>query len=169
MKAYHQFHSPLENNTEKLISMLWSVKRFEVLSPFELYAILQLRNIVFAVEQSCVYQDMDNKDQASYHLMCWQNEQLLAYSRILPPGIAYTEPSIGRVVTAPKARRTGMGRKLIEKSIEHLYSLYPQQNIRIGAQCYLRKFYADFGFKEQGNIYLEDGIKHIEMVKFLEY
>ena len=134
MKAYHQFHSPLENNTEKLISMLWSVKRFEVLSPFELYAILQLRNIVFAVEQSCVYQDMDNKDQASYHLMCWQNEQLLAYSRI-----------------------------------EHLYSLYPQQNIRIGAQCYLRKFYADFGFKEQGNSYLEDGIKHIEMVKFLEY
>lgn len=148
---------------------MWSVKKFENLGPHELYAILQLRNIVFAVEQNCVYQDMDNKDQASYHLMYWQNEQLLAYSRIIPPGIAFTEPSIGRVVTAPKTRRTGLGKMLMEKSIEQLYLLYPQQNIGIGAQCYLRKFYADFGFREQGNIYLEDGIEHIEMVKFYSW
>ena len=148
---------------------MWSVKKFENLGPHELYAILQLRNIVFAVEQNCVYQDMDNKDQTSYHLMYWQNEQLLAYSRIIPPGIAFTEPSIGRVVTASKTRRTGLGKMLMEKSIEQLYLLYPQQNIRIGAQCYLRKFYADFGFREQGNIYLEDGIEHIEMVKFYSW
>lgn len=145
--------------------MNWLLKKFETLTPFELYAILQLRNEVFAIEQNCIYPDMDNKDQQSLHLMCWGKQQLFAYSRIIPAGISYSEASIGRVVTARSVRQNGIGKMLMQKSIESLYSSYGHQPIRIGAQCYLIKFYKSFGFIEEGNMYLEDGIEHIEMVK----
>lgn len=145
--------------------MTWLLKKFDDLTPQELYAILQLRNIVFAVEQNCVYPDMDDKDQASFHLMCFSNNVLAAYTRLLPPGLAYAEPSIGRVVTAPAFRREGLGRVLMSRSVDELYNLFGKQPIRIGAQCYLIKFYNDFGFTESGSIYLEDGIEHIQMVK----
>ena len=147
------------------MSINWVLKKFDDLSPHELYAILQLRNEVFAVEQNCVYQDMDNKDQHSYHLMGWQNEKLIVYTRIIPPGIIYPEPSIGRVVTSPSIRKTGMGKELMDKSIEQTYNLYGKTPIKIGAQLYLLKFYNDFGFKQTSDVYLEDGIKHVEMVK----
>jgi ElaA protein len=151
--------------------MQWMLKKFEDLDPHELYAILQLRNIVFAVEQNCVYPDLDNRDQASYHLMCWsvpasKEEQpvLLAYTRLLPPGLAYEEPSIGRVVTSPVARKTGLGRELMNRSIEHIRTLYGKQPVRIGAQLYLLQFYQSLGFLQTSEIYLEDGIEHVEML-----
>ncbi|MBP6590550.1 MAG: GNAT family N-acetyltransferase [Chitinophagaceae bacterium] len=151
--------------------MEWILKKFEALSPHDLYAILQLRNIVFAVEQNCVYPDLDNRDQASYHLMCWsfpasKEEQpvLLAYTRLLPPGLAYEEPSIGRVVTSPFARKTGLGRELMKRSIEHIRTLYGKQPVRIGAQLYLLQFYQSLGFLQTSEIYLEDGIEHVEML-----
>ena len=147
------------------MNITWSLKKFDELSPHELYAILQLRNEVFAVEQNCVYHDMDNKDQPSYHLIGWQNEKLVAYTRIIPPGIIYPEPSIGRVVTSSSVRRTGVGKELMEKSIEETYKLYGKTPIKIGAQLYLLKFYTDLGFKQTSDIYLEDGIQHIEMLK----
>ena len=143
--------------------MNWIIKKYEHLSLHELYAILQLRNEVFAVEQNCVYQDMDNKDQPSYHLMGWENEKLLAYTRIIPPGVAYAEPSIGRVVTAPAIRRTGAGKELMERSLAEIQRLYGKTPIRLGAQCYLQKFYTSFGFTRCSEIYLEDGIEHVEM------
>ncbi|MBS1759032.1 MAG: GNAT family N-acetyltransferase [Bacteroidetes bacterium] len=145
--------------------MNWLLKKFEALSVDELYAILQLRNEVFAIEQNCVYPDMDNKDQAAYHLMCFSNNKLIAYSRIIPPGIAFKEASIGRVVTSPQTRRAGIGKLLMQKSIESIYNKLGKQSIRIGAQYYLIKFYTQLGFTTQGEIYLEDGIEHIEMVK----
>ena len=143
----------------------WICKKFVALTPHELYTIMQLRNEVFVVEQNCVYQDADNRDQLSFHLMGWKNNQLLAYTRIIPPGIVYVEPSIGRVVTSPASRGTGIGRELMERSIEHIYTLYGKTPIRLGSQLYLKQFYTSLGFSETGDIYLEDGIPHIEMVK----
>lgn len=142
----------------------WVIKAFEELTPHELYSIIRLRNEVFVVEQQCVFQDADNKDQESYHLMYWQDDQLIAYCRLLPPGLAYNEMSIGRVVSSPAARRTGAGRELISMAIEQCYKYFGRGPIRIGAQLYLKKFYASFGFVETGEVYLEDGIEHIEMV-----
>lgn len=142
----------------------WVLKKFDDLSPHELYAIMQLRNEVFAVEQQCVYQDADNKDQPSFHFMGWLEDKLVAYTRLLPPGVAYKEPSIGRVVTSPSARRSGIGRELMKRSIEEVYILYGTLPIKIGAQIYLQNFYSSFGFHQTSAIYLEDNIEHIEMV-----
>lgn len=143
----------------------WLLKKFDDLSLHELYAILQLRNEVFAVEQNCVYPDLDNKDQTAYHLMGWNKDKLIAYTRIIPPGAAHPEPSIGRVVTSPSIRGAGIGRQLMEYSIEHIYNIYGKTPIKIGAQLYLKKFYISLGFLQAGDVYPEDGIEHIEMVK----
>jgi ElaA protein len=145
--------------------MNWLLKKFDDLTPHELYAILQLRNEVFAVEQNCVYRDMDDKDQPSYHLMGLFNNKLVAYTRLIPPGIIYNEPSIGRVVTSPSIRREGLGKVLMNQSMDELYRLFGKQSIKIGAQCYLQKFYTDLGFVPCGDMYLEDGIEHIQMIK----
>lgn len=143
--------------------MTWTLKEFDALSPAELYAILQLRNEVFVVEQQCVFQDADDKDQVSKHLMGYAGGELLAYCRLVPPGTAYTEVSIGRVVTSPKARRSGAGKELMRQALSHIYTIYGKVPVKIGAQLYLRDFYASFGFRQEGNIYLEDGIEHIYM------
>jgi ElaA protein len=143
----------------------WTIKKFEGLTPAELYAILQLRSEVFVVEQNCVFQDMDNKDQHSYHLMGWIDEKLVAYTRLVPAGIIYSIPSIGRVVTSPSVRNTGVGRVLMQKSIDKTYTLFGKVQIKIGAQLYLQKFYSSLGFKQTSDVYLEDNIEHIEMIK----
>ena len=142
----------------------WTCKKFVDLTPDELYAILRLRSEVFVVEQNCVFLDMDNKDQLCHHLIGRRDGHLVGYSRIIDAGISYVESSIGRIVSSPAARGLGVGRELLTKSIETLYLLYGKQPIRIGAQCYLTKFYESFGFVQKGEIYLEDGIKHVEML-----
>ena len=143
----------------------WRLKKFDELTPQELYSILQLRNDVFVVELNCVFQDADNKDQFSYHLMGWDGEKLIAYSRIIPPGIVYEFPSIGRVVTSPLSRRNGSGKILMNESIKAIQKLFGEAAIELGAQLYLKKFYESFGFIQSGEIYLEDGIQHIEMIR----
>ncbi len=143
----------------------WVLKKFDELTPLELYSILRLRNEVFVVEQNCVFQDADNKDPASYHLMGWKNEKLIAYSRIIPAGIAYDLPSIGRVVTSPEARRNGTGKELMKESIEAIKKLFGNVSIKLGAQLYLKNFYESFQFIQSSRVYLEDGIEHIEMVR----
>ncbi len=143
----------------------WILKKFEELTPYELYAILQLRNEVFVVEQDCVYQDADNKDLLSYHLMGLKENKVVAYTRIIPPGISYTEPSIGRVVTSPKERKTGLGKELMEVSLFKIKDLFGNLPVKIGAQLYLKKFYNSLGFITTGDTYLEDNIPHIEMIK----
>jgi len=144
----------------------WVLKHFNDLSVSELYAIMQLRNEVFVVEQNCVFQDADNKDQGSHHLMGWDNQMLVAYSRIVPPGIAYDSfPSIGRVVTSPTMRNTGIGKILMQQSIEELQKLFGKSSIKLGAQLYLKKFYESFGFVQSSEVYMEDGIPHIEMIR----
>ncbi len=145
--------------------MTWILKAFDDLTPKELYKILQLRNEVFIVEQNCPYQDLDNKDLTPFHLMGMRNDTLLAYSRLLAPGISYSESSIGRVVSSPSARKTGIGKKLMEESIKQIRDLFHTDTIRIGAQLYLKKFYESFGFFQEGDSYLEDNIPHIIMLR----
>jgi ElaA protein len=142
----------------------WTCKTFDELTAAELYAIMQLRNEVFVVEQNCVYQDADNKDQASYHLCGWDGTVLAAHCRILPKGISYPDhPSIGRVVTSPKYRRGGYGRQLMQLGIEKTIELFGDRVIIIGAQLYLKDFYGSLGFVQSSEVYLEDGIPHITM------
>src|SRR5579863_1454088 len=143
----------------------WTLKLFSDLTPKELYRILQLRNEVFIVEQNCPYQDMDNKDLKSWHLMGIEEGKLIAYARLLAPGISYSESSIGRIVSSPSVRKTGVGKKLLEESIKQINQLFKTDTIRIGAQLYLKRFYESFGFIQDGEIYLEDNIPHIIMLR----
>ncbi len=142
----------------------WQLKKFNELSVAELYAILQLRNEVFVLEQNCPYQDADNKDQKSLHFMGWDGDTLVAYTRIIPQGISYTEASIGRVVTSSKYRGTGAGRQLMQLSISNTFQQFNCTAIKIGAQLYLKRFYESLGFVQCSNEYLEDNIPHIEML-----
>ena len=141
----------------------WSCKSFTELTNEELYKILQLRIEVFVVEQDCVYQDCDDKDQHSFHYMGWQGDKLVAYTRLLPPGIGYAGASIGRVVTSPLIRGNKIGRELMERSINKTIELFGKISITIGAQLYLKKFYESLGFIKTSDIYLEDNIEHIKM------
>ncbi|MFM1858111.1 MAG: hypothetical protein RLZ05_1171 [Bacteroidota bacterium] len=141
----------------------WTLQQFSELTNSDLYELLKLRSAIFVVEQNCVFPDMDDKDYSSYHLCGWNNEKLVAYTRLLPPGLAYENCSIGRVVTAASVRRQGIGRLLMKKSIEACQHLFNSQDIEIGAQLYLEKFYGSFQFKREGEVYLEDGIDHIHM------
>jgi len=142
----------------------WHCKNFNALTPHELYEIIRLRNEVFVVEQNCVFQDADNKDQQCFHLMGWIDNQLAAYTRLAPPGYIYAEASIGRVVTSPKYRGNKIGYALMKKSIEECKKIFGRSAIKIGAQYYLKNFYASFGFIQISDIYLEDGIEHIYML-----
>ncbi len=141
----------------------WIYKSFHLLTVEELYAIMQLRNEVFSVEQNCVYQDADDKDQASYHLAGWDGKKLAAYCRILPAGLSYDSPSIGRVVSSPAYRNSGCGRRLMQLAITKTMAQFNQPLITISAQLYLQKFYSDLGFKQISDVYAEDGIPHIKM------
>ena len=149
------------------MNITWYHKHFNDLTTKELYQILQLRNEVFIVEQNCPFQDLDDKDFKCFHLIGFDNDsqKIMAYTRIVPAGISYTEASIGRVVTSPQARGEGIGKVLMEKSIQLLEELYGGVPIRIGAQFYLKKFYESFDFQQVSEIYLEDGIEHILMDK----
>jgi ElaA protein len=146
------------------MQLTWILKEFSALSPAELYAIIRLRNEVFVIEQNCIYQDADNKDQLSLHLCGWAGDELVAYTRLLPPGVSYAESAIGRVVTAPKHRKAGLGRELMQVSIEKAFQTFNTDTIKIGAQVYLKKFYQSLGFEQCSDDYLEDGIPHIMML-----
>jgi ElaA protein len=145
--------------------MNWKLKTFDELTNHELYALLKLRSLVFVVEQNCVFQDMDDKDQQSLHLLGFEDGILAAYSRLLPAGVSYNEASIGRVVTDPAFRRKGAGKELMLASIDKLEEVFGKQPIRIGAQLYLEAFYTAFGFHTNSDVYIEDGIPHIEMLR----
>ncbi len=144
----------------------WEVMRFDALAGQQVYAILQARAAVFVVEQHCVYQDMDGLDLQSLHVCGWSRErELAAYARITPPGLRFGEPSIGRVLTVPAWRGAGLGRALMAQAIESVQTRYPQQAIRISAQCYLEAFYRQIGFRAVRGPYAEDGISHVEMLR----
>jgi ElaA protein len=146
------------------MSLTHTVKAFQDLTAQELYEILRLRSEVFVVEQNCVFLDQDGKDSFCHHLSLFSDGQLAAYSRLVPAGVSYAEVSIGRVVTSPAFRGTGLGRQLMELSIKSCEDLFGKGAIRIGAQTYALPFYASLGFVSDGEVYDEDGIEHVEMV-----
>ncbi|WP_298314903.1 GNAT family N-acetyltransferase [uncultured Aquimarina sp.] len=141
------------------------IKRFNELELIELYKILRLRAEVFVVEQDCVYQDIDNKDQKALHVIGYKNDEVVAYTRIFNAGDYFENASIGRVVVSEDARKYGYGHDLIKKSIEGIQEEFQTDQIKISAQCYLEKFYKKHGFKQIGEEYLEDGIPHIAMIR----
>lgn len=147
----------------------WQWKSFEELTLDELYRVLALRAQVFVVEQKSLYQDVDGYDRVAHHLLGkreGEGEPLLAaYLRVLPPGTKRKEVSFGRVVTAPEARRSGLGKELVARGLAFIDERYPQEPVRIGAQDYLKRFYEDFGFRQVSDVYDEDGIPHIDMVR----
>jgi ElaA protein len=125
-----------------MTALSWVLAPFHALTNNQLYALLRLRSEVFVVEQHCVFLDMDGKDQQCYHLLGYRQHQLVAYARLVPVGVAYQDyPSIGRVVSSPAVRGTGIGRLLMQQSIQALYQLWGPQPIKIGAQLYLKRFY----------------------------
>ncbi len=146
-------------------TIAWTIKSFSELSPSALYGILKLRSEVFVVEQQCIFLDMDDKDQESRHVMGRLNDELVATCRILPPGLAYDEPSIGRVVGSPRYRGKGAGIALMENAIQETMRLYGTLPIKIGAQLYLKRFYESFGFVQCSETYMEDDIPHIKMLR----
>ncbi|MEO6288562.1 MAG: GNAT family N-acetyltransferase [Ginsengibacter sp.] len=144
----------------------WQCKKFSELTVAELYKILQLRNEVFVVEQNCPYQDCDGKDLHSYHVTGLNDDKLIAYTRLLPPGISYPDAaSIGRVLTSLSVRKQESGKQLMVYSLNKSYELFGNIKVIIGAQLYLTRFYESFHFKQTGTVYLEDGIEHITMEK----
>lgn len=145
--------------------LTWNLKKFLDLTHEELYQLLRLRSEVFVVEQKSIFLDIDNKDQACLHLLGSVDGRLMAYSRIVPTGLSYEFPSIGRIVVSVEGRRHGMGKNLLVNSISAVEGLYGQTPIRIGAQVYLEKFYGLFGFTRTSDPYWEDGIEHIEMTR----
>lgn len=141
------------------------IKAFEHLTTDELYAFLQLRSKVFVVEQNCVYQDMDGKDQHALHVLGFKNKKLVAYTRVFKPGDYFEFASIGRVVVEPNQRKFKYGTAIMEASIEAIGIHFKTAKIKISAQKYLLNFYRNLGFKQVGVEYLEDGIPHIAMIR----
>ncbi|GAA3591698.1 GNAT family N-acetyltransferase [Flavivirga amylovorans] len=141
------------------------VKTFEELTKQELYSLLQIRSEVFVVEQDCVYQDIDGKDQKALHVLGFKEHKLVAYTRIFKPGDYFKEPSIGRVVVIKSERAYKYGYDIMKTSIKAITEHFNTSLIKISAQVYLKKFYANLGFTAIGEEYLEDDIPHIAMIK----
>jgi len=143
----------------------WKTSAFEELSLQELYELIRLRIEVFAVEQDCPYQDLDGYDEKAHHVIGTDEKgNMVAYARLFRPGIKYTAASIGRIVTASSHRGKGIGKELVNRSVQECRRLYGESDITISAQCYLDKFYSDLGFVTVSDVYQEDGIDHQEML-----
>ena len=147
------------------MSLRWEWKSFGELTAEEVYTILCVRQQVFVLEQECLYLDADGKDRKSFHLMGFSGKDLVAYARIVEPGISYKEVSIGRILSSDKVRGTGAGIQLMEQALDRIEAHYGKVPVRISAQSYLKEFYQKFGFEPSGKEYLEDEIPHMEMLR----
>ena len=143
----------------------WQWCRLEDLTLPQTYAIFAAREAVFVVEQACAYQELDGLDAEARHLIAWAGDTVAAYLRVLAPGVRFAEPSIGRVMTAAGFRRNGLGRELMAWALAQINAMYTGQNVRISAQTHLEAFYGAFGFVSVSEMYLEDDIPHIEMLR----
>ncbi|WP_396176256.1 GNAT family N-acetyltransferase [Flavobacterium sp.] len=147
------------------MNLEWKIKRFDALSSQELYNLLQLRSEVFVVEQNCVYQDIDGKDEKAIHLIGEDNGKIVAYARIFKPNDYFEQASIGRVVVKESYRDKKLGHLLMREAIRVIETHFEETKITISAQLYLKKFYESHGFVQTSEMYLEDDIPHIEMKK----
>lgn len=144
---------------------IWHCLGFADLSGARLYQILRIRQEVFALEQNCAYLDADGKDLDSLHVFGTHDDEIIAYCRVLPPGLKYAESSIGRVLSHSSVRGSGLGRALVEQALTVCDKHHPGSGVRISAQLYLEDFYKSFGFASCTEPYQEDGIPHIEMLR----
>ncbi|AZQ59725.1 GNAT family N-acetyltransferase [Maribacter sp. MJ134] len=142
-----------------------TVKRFNEIDTDELYQLLQLRSRVFVVEQACIYQDLDGKDQKAIHIIGKKDNRIVAYTRAFTAGDYFEQASIGRVVVSDQERSHGYGKVIMEASIKAVEEVFKENTIKLSAQTYLKKFYNSLGFKAYGEGYLEDGIPHIVMLR----
>lgn len=147
------------------MNLQWKIKRFEALSVPELYKVLQLRSEVFVVEQNCVYQDIDGKDEKALHLIGEENGEIVAYARLFKPRDYFEEASIGRVVVKETSRSKKLGHILMREAIQVIETHFDVTEITISAQLYLKHFYESHGFVQISDTYLEDDIPHIRMKK----
>jgi len=145
------------------LTFTWS--RIETLNALALFDIIKSRESVFVVEQRCPYQETDEMDKQCWHLVVSIENELVAYARLVDPGIKYQQPSIGRVLTTKQWRGANIGRALMEEAIRFSEHTFPAQDIKIGAQVYLQKFYESCGFKAVTDAYDEDGIPHLDMIR----
>ncbi|GEN56601.1 GNAT family acetyltransferase [Halolactibacillus alkaliphilus] len=143
---------------------MFKVKAFHDLTLDELYQILKARVDVFVVEQNCPYKEVDGIDDQCFHLFTEEEGELTSYCRLIPPGVMYNEPSIGRILVQPNFRKQKLGRQLLTKAIETAKITFKRTDIKIHAQVYLFDFYRSFGFIPVSEEYLEDGILHVDMV-----
>lgn len=132
----------------------------------ELYEILKLRQDIFIVEQTCIYDDIDGRDSQSKHLLFKEKDSLIAYSRIVPPGEKFDQISIGRIVVNKDYRGRGFGKKIVAESIEWVREM-GYNSVIIEAQAHLQPFYEELGFTPSSDIYDEDGIPHLQMIQLL--
>lgn len=147
--------------------MEWQVVTFSELDTYTLYQLLQLRVDVFVVEQNCPYPELDDKDlhPQTRHIILKKGDKVIAYSRVLAPDVSFDDfPGIGRVCVSQTARRLGLGRVLVEKTLAEATQLWPETDVHISAQCYLQQFYQDLGFQPASEPYLEDDIPHLKMI-----
>lgn len=147
------------------MKLIWHYKEFDELTSRELYDIFHLRVEVFMLEQNCLYNEVDGKDLKCSHLWCEVEGKILAYCRIVPPDVSYAEPSIGRVVSHPEFRHLKLGHQLMKNAIEIIGNHFQTDKIKISAQSYLKKFYAQYGFVQTSEEYLEDNLPHMEMFR----
>lgn len=145
------------------MTVQWQTLSFTELSLEKLYAVLRLRQEVFAVEQNCVFLDLDNLDQQAIHMLCMGGESILAYQRCIAPGPSSPESILGRIVVCPSMRSQQLGRELVRRGIEHNLLRWSGNDIRISAQAHLQSFYTSLGFIAEGSEYLEDNIPHKQM------
>ena len=144
-------------------SIKWKIKRFNELSLQELYSLLQLRSLVFVVEQNCVYQDIDGKDEKALHLLGELEGKIVAYARLFKSGDYFDNASIGRVIVHPEARDKKFGHDMMQQAISGIETNFNETKITISAQLYLKKFYESHDFVQTSEMYLEDDIPHVEM------
>jgi len=145
-------------------NMNWHLKRFDELTTTELYEILRARAEVFVVEQTCIYQDCDRKDQKSWHLYSEENGEVITYMRIIEKGVSYPEISMGRLLTRESYRKSGLSRQTIQRGLDFVVNTLGETKIRVSGQLYMKAFYESMGFRTTSEVYLEDEIEHVEML-----
>jgi ElaA protein len=139
------------------------IKNFDELTGREVYEILKIRSEIFVVEQNCIYNDVDAKDIESIHIMIKEDDKIMSYIRVIKPGVSYDNASIGRVLVAFEGRRKGLARKIVQEGIDYIINNWDEEKITIGAQDYLKDFYKSLGFEPISEVYLDDGIPHLDM------
>ena len=151
------------------LTVTWQCTPFAELTAGELYAVMEARQRVFVVEQRCAYLDADGSDHLALHLLGWRSTAdgliLSAYARLFPPGVKFKEASIGRVLTHPAVRRSGLGRAVMAEALQRIADAEWGPSIRLAAQMHLQGFYEEFGFRRVTDPYLEDDIWHVDMIR----